>query len=145
MQSPRQGHWEAAMRVLRYLKSSPGQGIILPKENDLKLTAYCDSDFASCPLTRRSVSGFLMKLGAAPLSWKTKKQLQWQDLPVKQNAGQWHMLLVRFCGWEVCSNIYKLDVKNLQLFTVITKKHCNLQQTFLSWKNKTYRNGLPLH
>lgn len=74
MQAPRQGHWEAAIRVLRYLKSSPGKGIILPKANDLKLTAYCDSDYASCPLTRRSVSGYLMKLGTAPISWKTKKQ-----------------------------------------------------------------------
>lgn len=74
MQAPPQGHWDAAMRVLRYLKSSPGQGIVLPKENDLTLVAYCDSDWASCPLTRRSVSGYLMKLGTAPVSWKTKKQ-----------------------------------------------------------------------
>lgn len=75
MQEPRQGHWEAAMRVLRYLKSTPGQGIVLPKENDLKLVAYCDSDWAACPLTRRSISGYLVKLGNAPISWKTKKQM----------------------------------------------------------------------
>jgi hypothetical protein len=74
MQSPQQAHWDAAMRVLRYLKSTPGQGILLPKENDLQLMAYCDSDWASCPLTRRSTSGYLMKLGSAPISWKTKKQ-----------------------------------------------------------------------
>lgn len=74
MQAPRQGHWDAALRVLRYLKSSPGQGIVLPKDNDLQLTAYCDSDWASCPLTRRSITGYLMKLGTAPISWKTKKQ-----------------------------------------------------------------------
>lgn len=75
MQAPRQGHWEAAMRVFRYLKSSPGQGIILPKDNDLKLTAFCDSDWAACPLTRRSISGYLVKLGTALISWKTKKQV----------------------------------------------------------------------
>ncbi|PNX56197.1 putative copia-type protein, partial [Trifolium pratense] len=74
MQEPHRGHWDAAMLVLRYLKSAPGQGIIIPKDNDLKLVAYCDSDYASCPLTRRSISGYLMKLGAAPISWKTKKQ-----------------------------------------------------------------------
>lgn len=73
MQAPRQGHWDAALRVLRYLKSSPGQGIVLPKDNDLQLTACCDS-VASCPLTRRSITGYLMKLGTAPISWKTKKQ-----------------------------------------------------------------------
>ncbi|KAK2448739.1 putative mitochondrial protein [Trifolium repens] len=51
MQKPHRGHWDAAMLVLRYLKSAPGQGIIIPKDNDLKLVAYCDSDYASCPLT----------------------------------------------------------------------------------------------
>lgn len=75
MQAPHQAHWDAAMRVLRYLKSSPGQGIILPKDNDLQLVGYCDSDWASCPLTRRSTTGYLMKLGSAPISWKTKKQI----------------------------------------------------------------------
>ncbi|KAK2452145.1 putative mitochondrial protein [Trifolium repens] len=74
MQAPHQAHWDAAMRVLRYLKSSPGQGIILPKDNDLQLVGFCDSDWASCPLTRRSTTGYLMKLGPAPISWKTKKQ-----------------------------------------------------------------------
>lgn len=37
MQAPMVGHWEAALRVLRYLKSSPGQGIVLPKNNNLSL------------------------------------------------------------------------------------------------------------
>lgn len=57
MQEPKQAHWEAAMRVLRYLKSSARQGIILPRDNNPKLTGYCDSDWASCPLTRKSISG----------------------------------------------------------------------------------------
>lgn len=35
MQTPLQDHWDEAMRVLRYLKYSPGQGIVLPKNNDL--------------------------------------------------------------------------------------------------------------
>jgi len=44
MQDPRQGHWDAAMHLLRYLKSSPGQGILLPSSNDLHLHVYCDSN-----------------------------------------------------------------------------------------------------
>nr|KYP44593.1 Copia protein [Cajanus cajan] len=74
MQEPKKGHWDVAMHVLQYLKSSPGSGIILPSENDLQLVAFCDSDWASCPLTRRSVFGYLMKLGSVLVSWKTKKQ-----------------------------------------------------------------------
>ncbi|MCI48314.1 hypothetical protein A2U01_0069557, partial [Trifolium medium] len=62
MQCLQQAHWDATMHVPRYLKSSPGQGIVLPPENELKLVAYSDSDWASCPLTRRSISGYLMKL-----------------------------------------------------------------------------------
>ncbi|KAI5420020.1 hypothetical protein KIW84_043987 [Lathyrus oleraceus] len=52
MQEPHRGHWDAAILVLRYIKFAPRQGIIIPKDNDLKLVAYCDSDYASCPLTR---------------------------------------------------------------------------------------------
>ena len=73
MHQPRHQHWEAALRVVRYLKGSPGQGIILSSLCDLHLTAWCDSDWASCPLTRRSVSGWLIFLGSSPISWKTRK------------------------------------------------------------------------
>lgn len=74
MQDPRQGHWDAAICLLRYLKSSPGQGLLLPSSNDLNLHVYCDSDWASCPMMRRSITGYLVMLGSAPISWKTKKQ-----------------------------------------------------------------------
>ena len=44
LQEPRPRHLEAAMRILRYLKSCPGQGILLPTNNPLNLTVFCDSD-----------------------------------------------------------------------------------------------------
>ncbi|KAK1406643.1 hypothetical protein QVD17_42133 [Tagetes erecta] len=71
---PRHSHMEAANRVLRYLKTTPGQGILIPKEGGTKLTAYCDSDWLGCPITRRSRTGYLLLLGGAPISWKSKKQ-----------------------------------------------------------------------
>ncbi|XP_019053228.1 PREDICTED: uncharacterized protein LOC109114670 [Nelumbo nucifera] len=51
MHSPRQEHWEAALRVVRYMKAYSGQGIVLRSDSDLRLYAYCDSDWASCPLS----------------------------------------------------------------------------------------------
>ncbi|XP_061338558.1 uncharacterized mitochondrial protein AtMg00810-like [Gastrolobium bilobum] len=75
MQQPKQAHYDAAMRVLRYLKRNPGQGILLKSECDLKYHAYCDSDWATCPLTRRSVTGYFIMLGESPVSWRTKKQV----------------------------------------------------------------------
>jgi len=53
MQAPKETHWEAALRVVRYLKGNPGQGILLRKDCDLQLSSWCDSDWTGCPLTRR--------------------------------------------------------------------------------------------
>ncbi|CAL9026065.1 unnamed protein product [Prunus brigantina] len=47
MHAPRKPHMEAALRILRYLKKSPGQGILLSSQNDLTLRAFCDSDWAA--------------------------------------------------------------------------------------------------
>jgi len=74
MQTPRSDHWDAALRLVRYLKGCPGRGILLSSRCNLQLTAFSDSDHAGCPLTRRSLTGYLVKLGNSPVSWKTKKQ-----------------------------------------------------------------------
>jgi len=74
MQQPREEHWEAALRVIRYLKKHPGQGILLRSDSKLNLEGWCDSDWAGCPLTRRSLTGWVVLLGLSPVSWKTKKQ-----------------------------------------------------------------------
>ncbi|KAI3507425.1 hypothetical protein L1887_22411 [Cichorium endivia] len=71
---PRTDHMNAVLRVLRYLKSTLGQGIFIPKTGGLNLVAYCDADWLGCPYTRRSRTGYLLLLGGAPVSWKTKKQ-----------------------------------------------------------------------
>ncbi|CAA7057771.1 unnamed protein product [Microthlaspi erraticum] len=75
MQAPTLAHWEAALRVVRYLKGSPGQGIFLHSDPDLTLIVYCDADYDSCPLTRRSLSAFVIMLGGSLVAWKTKKQV----------------------------------------------------------------------
>ncbi|XP_026397521.1 uncharacterized protein LOC113292893 [Papaver somniferum] len=74
MQQPRVEHWEAALRVVRYLKKNPSQGIILRSDSALHLKGWCDSDWASCPFTRRSLTGWFVLLGFSLVSWKTKKQ-----------------------------------------------------------------------
>nr|GEU85600.1 retrovirus-related Pol polyprotein from transposon TNT 1-94 [Tanacetum cinerariifolium] len=74
MQSPLQEHWDAALRVVRYLKGSPVQRILLRAACDLQLHGSCDLDWAACPITRRSLTGWFIQLGDTPISWKTKKQ-----------------------------------------------------------------------
>lgn len=64
---------EAAMGVILYLKGSPSLGFFFPSNTTHELPVYCDSDWATCSNTRRSVIGYVVKLGGALLSWRSKK------------------------------------------------------------------------
>lgn len=74
MQAPTNVHMQAAKRILRYLLGTSDQGILLASSSAAQLTAYCDSDWARCPTTRKSTTGYCVLLGTSPISWKTKKQ-----------------------------------------------------------------------
>nr|GEX59723.1 integrase, catalytic core [Tanacetum cinerariifolium] len=65
---------DAVKHLLRYLLNSPGQGILLTHRSKAHLTAYYDSDWVSCPMTRRSTARYYIMLGDSPISWKSKKQ-----------------------------------------------------------------------
>ena len=45
-----------------------------PTESDLHLKAYCDADWAGCPDTRKSLTGYYVFLGDALVSLRSKKQ-----------------------------------------------------------------------
>lgn len=51
MHQLKKSHLTAALRVIQYIKLHPGQGIFFPINNHLKLSIYCDGDWASCPTT----------------------------------------------------------------------------------------------
>ncbi|XP_021867530.1 uncharacterized mitochondrial protein AtMg00810-like [Spinacia oleracea] len=89
MQAPKDEHWEAALRVVRYLIKCLGQGILLRSDSALQLEGWCDSDWASCPLTCRSLTGWFVMLGLSPVSWKTKKQLTVSRSSTKKNIVLW--------------------------------------------------------
>nr|XP_027186068.1 uncharacterized protein LOC113784102 [Cicer arietinum] len=72
MSSPTKFHYHAAIQILCYLKLSLAQGIMLSSSSSVQLRALCDSDWASFPDTRRSVSGFCIFLGDSLITWKSK-------------------------------------------------------------------------
>ncbi|XP_055814403.1 uncharacterized mitochondrial protein AtMg00810-like [Solanum dulcamara] len=60
---PKKSHMGAALRVVRYLKKQPEQGILLSSQSNNQVTAFCDADWAACALTRKSVTCYLIKKG----------------------------------------------------------------------------------
>jgi transposase InsO family protein len=67
-------HWEAAIRVLRYLKGTRTHALTLGGTGSLTLTGYSDSDYANCIDTSRSIGGYCFALGSGMVSWSSKKQ-----------------------------------------------------------------------
>jgi hypothetical protein len=74
MHDPRSEHLDAIYHILRFLKSSPGKGIIFKSHGHLKVESYCDADWASCLDDRRSISGYCVFVGENLVSWQSKKQ-----------------------------------------------------------------------
>ena len=74
MHSPRQSHLDAVFRILRYLKSAPGKGLMFSKNNHLQVEAYSDSDYGSSVVDRRSTSGYCTFVGGNLVTWRSKKQ-----------------------------------------------------------------------
>nr|XP_016478603.1 PREDICTED: uncharacterized mitochondrial protein AtMg00810-like [Nicotiana tabacum] len=74
VQDPREPHLKATLYLLRYLRSDPILGIFFSNDPVCTIQAYCDSEWAACLDSRRSVSGYIILLGDSPVSWKSKKQ-----------------------------------------------------------------------
>ena len=80
MHVSKEAHLDAENRVVRDLKGSSGQGILLSSNSDLSLTVYCDSHWNACFLTKRLLSAYVVMLGGSPISCKAKKKTRWVSL-----------------------------------------------------------------
>ena len=57
------------------MKGTINHGLVFNDQNEnFKLEAFSDSDWAGCVETRKSTSGNMCRLGNATIAWKSKKQ-----------------------------------------------------------------------
>ncbi|GJR55105.1 ribonuclease H-like domain-containing protein [Tanacetum coccineum] len=74
MHDPREPHFAALKRILRYVQGTLELGLQLYASATTSLVGYTDADWAGCPSTRRSTSGYCVFLGDNLLSWSAKRQ-----------------------------------------------------------------------
>ncbi|KAK1692653.1 hypothetical protein QYE76_009350 [Lolium multiflorum] len=74
MHAPRDPHWAAVKRILRYIRGTMDFGLSLHASTATDIVAYSDADWAGCPDTRRSTSGYCVYFGPSLISWSSKRQ-----------------------------------------------------------------------
>jgi hypothetical protein len=74
MHAPTTTHFQLLKRILRYLHGTAHYGLQLYRSSSQDLLAYSDADWAGCPDTRKSTSGFCVFLGDNLVSWSSKRQ-----------------------------------------------------------------------
>ena len=69
-------HVAAALRVLRYLRGTADLALVYTysREDALRLISFADSDWASDPESRKSITGNLVMLSGGAVSWRSKRQ-----------------------------------------------------------------------
>ncbi|CAI7774597.1 unnamed protein product, partial [Closterium sp. NIES-54] len=66
-------HMAAAKRVLRYLCSTSGLGLVLGGRRPVVLTGHADASWADDQTTQRSSQGYTFSLGSGSVSWRSTR------------------------------------------------------------------------
>ncbi|CAI7863579.1 unnamed protein product [Closterium sp. NIES-53] len=69
----RKVHWDAAKRVLRYLCSTSGMGLVLGGRGPFVLTGHADASWVDDSATQRSSQGYTFSLGSGSVSWRSTR------------------------------------------------------------------------
>lgn len=71
---PKTEHVTAVKRILRYLQGTKDLKLTYTKDGNASIVGYCDADWASDVLDRKSCTGYLFMLQGGAISWSSRKQ-----------------------------------------------------------------------
>ncbi|CAI7777175.1 unnamed protein product, partial [Closterium sp. NIES-53] len=69
----RKVQWDVAKRVLRYLCSTSGMGLVLGGRGPVVLTSHADASWVDFSATQRSSQGYTFSLGSGCVSWRSTR------------------------------------------------------------------------
>ena len=73
MHCPSEDHMNAVLRILKYLKLAPGNGLMFSKNDHLNISGYTDADWAGNITAIRSTSSYFTFVGGNLVTWRSKK------------------------------------------------------------------------
>eukprot|EP00253_Pinus_taeda_P009572 PITA_09572 len=73
MERPKETHWQAAKRILRYVKGTKRFGILYTASECSDLIGYADSDWAGSVDDWKITSDYVFHMGLGAISWASKK------------------------------------------------------------------------
>jgi histone deacetylase 1/2 len=74
LHEPRDTHWTAVKRILRYVQLTVSHGLSLRPSPARLLSAFSDADWAGDSDDRRSTGGYAIFLGGNLIAWSARKQ-----------------------------------------------------------------------
>ena len=85
MANPGPDHWKAVLRIYAYLARTKDIALVMRSSGmrcevaDQWLEGFSDADWAGCPETRKSHTGWLVRVGGSLVSWYSKRQGSWSQ------------------------------------------------------------------
>ncbi|KAH9763108.1 protein kinase domain-containing protein [Citrus sinensis] len=74
MHHPREEHLKDVYRILRYLKSTPGKGLLFRKTENRGIEVYTNADWAGSVIDRKSTTYYCTFVWGNLVTWRSKKQ-----------------------------------------------------------------------
>ena len=74
MHDHREHHLNAVKHIIRYIQGTLSLDITITLSPKIDLIAYTDADWAGCPDTLRSTSGYCVFFNDTLISWSDKRQ-----------------------------------------------------------------------
>ncbi|CAI7846471.1 unnamed protein product [Closterium sp. NIES-54] len=107
-------HWDAAKRVLRYLCSTSGMGLVLGGRGPVVLTGHADASWVDDSATQRSSQGYTFSLAGRGVAQRSgsgggqrQQQQRSRETPSPQQLREWYAGRQRGGGTGPCTYVLR--------------------------------------